>query len=488
MGYYTRIIEQLHTEYCNRTSISVFGRQATMLRLLADSYEVGLRFERLLEKIQKGPTLLEDADMDFLEWAADTKWKKPINDEVESTSSTALTFGFSEESPFSQTYANHMKDALGNHLNNIDIDRFTIIMSSVIATPDVIPDIEFEAAIDANIEKLKTTLRDINNFKKNKRWEKGDYERMYQQLHKEYLDCEQNTEDVKRSHREWLKDIVTEPDMDDYKQRRRELLLELFSVGFLKALKSRTHVPAQDELQFSLIQDEAMLTDLTETLKCYAAFKKLCPKDENHVFSFEEHGTLGRYIFDNNISKEVCWSFFRFVSLMEIVQQEMVWLEHPETKPKGEDETINTFVERVKQIMLKAEEKNGMTIKYKDNKHNDQEYRFNVEGKLFCKVIDELRKKHPKLILDYLDGKTGDNAIGVTAVCPFIGKVLGMCLFNKESVRNIDLKDAFEFVYSQKNKRGQRPSFIQKMSATKDIKDKPVFETIKTLFEEHKRS
>jgi hypothetical protein len=102
--------------------------------------------------------------------------------------------------------------------------------------------------------------------------------------------------------------------------------------------------------------------------------------------------------------------------------------------------------------------------------------------------MDEVKEKYPELIIDYLDGKTGDNAIGVTKVCPFIGCVVDESIFNDDFLRKKDLEPAFQFVFGEKNERGQKRSFIQKMSETKDIKDKPIFETIKTLFEELKKA
>lgn len=481
MGYYKDSIELLNAEYKNRSSITLFGRQASMLRLLADAYEVRLRFEKLLELMKQGPSVFEDSDLNYLEWAEEAKWQKAEEPHPECQKMTVQTFGIGSSSPFAQTYANHMKDAFGERLNNIDIDRYTIIMSSVIASQDVISDYEFELAIDENIKQLRKTLIEIYNFTSNQRWKRDDYAGMYLSLFEDYKNVRMNIIVVQGDHNNWLKEIVAEPDVDDWNQRRRELLLELFNTGFLDAIKSRIHVPAEDDLQFCLIKDDALMPDLTDTLKWYAAFKKLCPRNKN-VFCFNEYATLGKYIYDNRISIDVCKQFFRIVLLLEIVQQELEWIAHPETRPQGEDETVEKFVDRVKQIMLKAEDRNGENIEFEDSKHNKCTYKFRIEGKLFVKVMDEVKEKYPKLILGYLDGKTGDNAIGVTKVCPFIGRIVDMQIFNDSSLRKKDLEPAFQFVFGEKNEKGQNRSFIQKMSETKDIKDKPVFETIKTLF------
>ena len=488
MGYYKDCLEQLNREYKNRASITLFGRQASMLRLLADAYEVRLRFEKLLESMKQGPSVFEDSDLDYLEWAEEAKWQKPEEQEeslIKTQKLTAQTFGISGNSPFAQTYANYMKDALGERLNHIDIDRYKIIMSSVIASQDVISDYEFELAIDENIKQLRKALIEIHNFTSTQRWKRDDYAGMYLSLFEDYKNVKLNNIVVQADHNKWLKEIVAEPDADDFFQRRRELLLELFNTGFLDAMKSRMHVPAEDDLQFCVIKDETLIQDLTDTLKWYAAFKKLCPWNKN-VFSFNEYVTLGKYIYENHISMDVCKKFFRIVLLIEIVQQEIEWIEHPESKPQRDDEAVENFVNRVKRIMLKAEDRNGEEIEYKDNKHNKCSYKFWFEGKLFGKVMDEVKEKYPELIIGYLDGKTGDNAIGVTKICPFIGRIVDMKIFNDDNLRKKDLEPAFRYVIGEKNEKGKKRSFIQKMSLTKDIEDKPIFNTIKSLFEEQK--
>ena len=326
---------------------------------------------------------------------------------------------------------------------------------------------------------------EIDSFKKSHKWKKNDYARTYLNLHGDYNKSEWNGMKVMGDHNQWLKENVTEPDLNDYQQRLRELLLDLFKIGFLDAMRCKIHVPAEDDIKFGIIKDDDLMPDLTDTLKWYAAFKKLCPFEKNK-FRFNEYSTLGRYIYDNGISRTVCFKFFHVVALIDIVQQEMEWLEHPELKPQGEDETVEMFVDKVVQVMLKAEDRNGEIIEYKDNRNNVCSYEFGVDGRMFLKIMEEIKDKYPELILGYLDGTTGDNAVGVTKICPFIGVVLGKHIFNKEDVRNVDFEPAFQFVFGEKNEKGQKRSFIQKMSETKDIKDKPIFDTIKNLYEEEK--
>ena len=457
MGYYTRSIEQLNAEYTNRTSISIFGRNTTMLRLFVDSYEVRLRFEKLLEKIKQGPALLEDADMKYQEWANETKWVKPNKEKQESVSQTASTFGFSEDAPFAQTYANYIKDAFGTRLNNINLERFNIIASSVIMTGDVISDYEFDLAIDENIKQLRNTLLEIADFRQNHTWSKKDYSQFYLQLHQEYDNNNWNDIKKKSEHKKWLKEVCTEPDADDYEQRCRELLLVLFKTGFLDAKKKNMHVPATDDLNFSAIQDEEMIPDLNDTLKWYAAFKKLCPRGNENAFRFDEHAALGQYIYDSNIPKDVCWQFFHYTSLIEIIQNEMSWLQHPERKPKAWDKILEIFEERVKQIMKKAEDDNGVK-KTTSPRGHETTYIYNIDSKGVCDVIDDLHQLHRKELLDYLADATEKTADSITYVSPFIGFILGTNCFSHKDMPNTELSDAFKFYY------GEKTSAVSKMS------------------------
>lgn len=144
MGYYTKSLEQLNREYKNRASITVFGRQADLLRLFADSYEIRLCFEKLLEQMKEGPTLIEDNDLNYLEWADESRWVKSEKSYLDTKDRTTTTFGFSKSSSFANSYSNHMKDAFGERQNNIDLGRFKNIMSSVVTTSDYISEFEFD--------------------------------------------------------------------------------------------------------------------------------------------------------------------------------------------------------------------------------------------------------------------------------------------------------------------------------------------------------
>lgn len=486
MGFYKRSLEILNAKYRNQSNLSIFGGKAGLLILLIESYEVYIRFKRLLEMMRQGPVLINERDFSFLSWADEDKW---IEDDDSSSIGqnwiqTASVFGFDKDDQFLQNYANHLIDALGEQKKNIDVDLFKHIVSSTVTLHDVFLDFDIYKAIDDNINQIRETLVKIGNIHRTDRWSNDDFAQLYSKEYNYYESIDTKWGFTKRQHQIWLDGFV-EPTREDYNQRRRELLLDLFQTRFLRSLRKQIYVPAEDDLNFSIIQDERMMPDLTETLKYYAAFKKLCPRDKDGMFRFDGNATIGKYMYSNCISRLTCQSFIRIVFLIKLVQDEMYWLEHPEEKPQ-EDTISEQFVMMVTRIMTKAEERNGEIIKYKDNKQNNCQYKFYVDGKLFCAVMDEILKNHPNIIDDYLDGKKGESATGVTKVGQFIGCVVGMHLFNDEKVRNLDFEPAFKFIYGEKNDRGQKRSFIQKMSATNDIKDKSIFDTIKTVYEAKK--
>lgn len=152
-----------------------------------------------------------------------------------------------------------------------------------------------------------------------------------------------------------------------------------------------------------------------------------------------------------------------------------------------DDDVVKTFVEWVKQIMMKAQELYGKRIVYLNNRHVECSYMFNFDTQHFCEVMDKVKELHPNLIVDYLEGRTGSDACGVTMVCPFIGCVLGLHLFNNKDVRNVDFESVFVQVYGSKNEKGKKPSYIQKMSATSEIREKKIFNTIKKIALELKK-
>ncbi len=70
-------IEMLNYEYRNRFSLSVVSQRASVLKLMTDSLDVRKQLENLYETLRQAPMLMEEADIDFLEWADEARWMKP---------------------------------------------------------------------------------------------------------------------------------------------------------------------------------------------------------------------------------------------------------------------------------------------------------------------------------------------------------------------------------------------------------------------------
>lgn len=483
MGVYKDSLIRLHEEYTRRTFVGLMGRQATLLCLLADVYEVALQFDKLLEHIKQGPTWTDDYDLDYLEWCDPKKWVKNVHLKSVLKSTTSKTFGFDEDDQFYDSYSNRMKDALGERLNNFDDKRLHSLFYSIVTSQSVIPDSEFELAIDNNLKHLRETLLEIYKFKKNKVWKKSDYAFMCKDFHTIFLNSVFEKTLIERYHREWLKSIVTEPEKEDYFEWRREILINLFKIHFLDALKQNIRVLPEDDMAFSKIEDKDLMPDLNDTLKYYSAFKRLCPYDGKR-FDFANYAALGKYIHDNNIPKVVCWNFFQQISLLEIVQNELEWLDNPNAKPVNDDEVLEEFVDTIKRIMLKAEDENGNVITTKDKRGNETQFEYKVDGKRFCEVIDYITEKYPDLLSNYIGGKNKSNALGVSCVAPFIGAVLRTHIFSCTQLRYKDIEFAFQFVMGEKNKNGDKISYIQKMGNKKDIDEKSIFKSLETIEKE----
>lgn len=159
----------------------------------------------------------------------------------------------------------------------------------------------------------------------------------------------------------------------------------------------------------------------------------------------------------------------------------------PQTKEKEEtsfeselQEPSVSFVERVKFIMLKAEKDNG---KHKQNNSRSYAttYIYNVDGKGFCMVMDELLAKYEYLIKDYLKGATSETAGSIKYVCPFIGYVLDTHLYSAAKMPKNEFKKVMQSVY------GKGTSAISKMSDRNPSNEADVlYKTVKEIMKKHK--
>ncbi len=147
---------------------------------------------------------------------------------------------------------------------------------------------------------------------------------------------------------------------------------------------------------------------------------------------------------------------------------------------KDDQEPVVAFVERVKEIMLKAEKDNG-----KQKQNNSRSYTtiyiYNVDGKGFCKVMDELLADYKNTINDYLNGATAEAAVSIKYVAPFIGYVLDTHLYSPDKMPKIAFKDVFESVY------GKGTSAVSKMSDKNPSNEADIlYKTVKEMMEKHK--
>ena len=138
------------------------------------------------------------------------------------------------------------------------------------------------------------------------------------------------------------------------------------------------------------------------------------------------------------------------------------------------------FVERVKEVMLKAEKDNGKQ-KQNNSRSYTTTYIYNVDGKGFGKVMDELRANYEHVIKDYLDGATAETAVSIKYVAPFIGYVLDTHLYSASKMPKNEFKDVFETVY------GKGTSAVSKMSDKNPSSEAEVlYKTAKEIMEKHK--
>ena len=138
------------------------------------------------------------------------------------------------------------------------------------------------------------------------------------------------------------------------------------------------------------------------------------------------------------------------------------------------------FVERVKEVMLKAEKDNGKQ-KQNNSRSYTTTYIYNVDGKGFGKVMDELQANYEYVIKDYLDGATAETAVSIKYVAPFIGYVLDTHLYSASKMPKNEFKDVFETVY------GKGTSAVSKMSDKNPSSEAEVlYKTAEEIMEKHK--
>jgi hypothetical protein len=219
---------------------------------------------------------------------------------------------------------------------------------------------------------------------------------------------------------------------------------------------------------------------MDEAVKYFAAMSKLCPFRDDMI-DFSQDAKLGRYVISHHIELPMVNAFLENMELIKMVQHEMQKLDNPDMEDADEgDSPAESFVERVKHIMLKAEEDNG-TTKNLTARGNGGTYIYNVDGKGFSKVMDELLACHEQVIKDYLDGANVETAASIKYVAPFIGYVLDTHLYSAAKMPKNAFKEVFEVVY------GKGTSATLKMSDKNPSNEATIlYETAKEIMGKHK--
>ena len=156
-------LETLHREYTERTSITLFGHQAMLIKLLADMYEVRCRFEKILGKLQSEALVLDDDDVKYEEWYNPEKWK--LLDGSLYAEDPRETFNIKQGNPLPQTYSNILLTPFGESAH-FDIDRYRNVVSSLFVLDTIVDEQKMEVTIDGELKILQKILLDISNAKR----------------------------------------------------------------------------------------------------------------------------------------------------------------------------------------------------------------------------------------------------------------------------------------------------------------------------------
>ncbi len=471
-------LETLHREYTDRTNITLFGQQAAFIRLLGDMYEVRCRFERIFEKMRKEAVMLDDEGLDYQEWINPEKWK--CTESLLVDEDIRETFGFSQDSPLAQTYANKLLEPFDKNAT-FNTDNFRNVVSSLFIFNQIVDTQRMEVAINNELKKLQEALLNIFNAKQ-KTLSNEDYANYYKKALISYRDgfLTKNMLDIK--HKQWKDSITEDLNMEVLNERRVKLLLDFFDTGFADELKKEHHRrPKEDTLHFKDYDFDNWNDRMDDAVKYFDALSTICPfKDD--MIDFSRHEKLGKYMLLHHIEPAMQGTFFECMELIRKVQAEMRQLENPDDMGEEGDSIVELFVERVKRIMLKAEDDNG-TMKENNSRKQPVQYKYNVDGKGFCEVMNDLLLTHEKELSDYLDGATIETAVSIKYVAPFVGFVLDTHLYTPEMMPKNTFTEAFKFVY------GENTSAVAKMSDKNPSEEaKKLFAVTREIMEKHKQA
>ena len=476
-------METLQREYRDRTNITLFGQQAASIKLLADMFEVRCRFEKILERMQKEAVLLEDEDVDYMHWVSTEAWEG--GDALLVTEDLRDTIGINDGSIMPQKYAESLMYAFVSSEKDVikfDTERFREVISTLFVFEQIVDQQQMEFAISNELKRLQSVLLEISNAK-NSSLSDDDYADYYDKRLTEYKTNFLKMAQLQGKHRTWKEGLDNGESIDSLQERRVELLLDLFGSGFLDSKKKDCHKWTLDDvLKFKEYDFEEWNDKMDDAVKYFEALTKMCPYKDDMI-DFGQSARLGKYIVTKKIETAYLNSFFENMELIKMVQEDMRLLLDPNARrPVEGSNPAKHFVEQVKHIMLKAEDDNG-TEKRITARGNGGIYTYNVDGKGFVKVMDELLACHEKEIKDYLGSATAKQAISIKYVAPFIGMVLDTHLYTPSQMPKTDMKEVFETVY------GKNTSAVSKMSDKHPSEEaKNLYETAQKIMKRHKEA
>lgn len=202
-------------------------------------------------------------------------------------------------------------------------------------------------------------------------------------------------------------------------------------------------------------------------------------KKDNQQLAIQQFAMIWNY----NAHVEHQHNYYNGKLVDEVVEFDEV-IEVPLSKQsdglhKEKIDPVTAFVVRVKDIMKKAESDNG-----KQKKNNSRSYPvtyiYHVDGKGFCRMMDELLANHRDLIAAYLNEATAEAAISIKYVAPFIGFVLDTHLFSEAKMPKKELKEVMEYFY------GKGTSAVSKMSGSNLSNEAEyLYQTVKEIMKTH---
>ncbi len=113
--------------------------------------------------------------------------------------------------------------------------------------------------------------------------------------------------------------------------------------------------------------------------------------------------------------------------------------------PTPQISNVDLFVNRVKDIVTKAAEKNGQQIYAKPNGWSVP-YIYNIDARRICDIMDDLRKNHERYITNVI--KVYPNPVGTTLIGAFIGRILKIEGLACSKLQYSDLNFAIKYFYN----------------------------------------